>query len=80
MTEHRDDNDLPSISEPGYEQDRSSSGDVPHIEGYEIAERLGEGGMGTVWHAVQVSTSRNVAIKVLARGAFSSEKALARFE
>lgn len=36
MTEGRDENDLPSISEPGCEEDGSLSGDVPRIEGYEI--------------------------------------------
>lgn len=36
--------------------------------------------METVWRAVQLSTSRNVALKVLARGVCSSEKARARFE
>jgi len=80
MTERRDENELPSISEPGFEEDRSPSSDVPRIEGYEITGPLGRGGMGTVWRAVQLSTSRNVALKVLVRGVFSSEKSRARFE
>jgi serine/threonine protein kinase len=80
MTGHHSDNDLPSISEPGFNEDRGPSGDVPHIEGYKIAGPLGQGGMGTVWRAVQISTRRQVALKVLGRGALASEKALARFE
>ncbi|NQT84868.1 tetratricopeptide repeat protein [bacterium] len=36
--------------------------------------------MGTVWRAVQLAASREVALKFLGRGAFGSEKARARFE
>ena len=53
---------------------------VPAIEGYEIVGRIGHGGMGTVWKAVQLSTKRPVAIKLLARHCFSSKKSKARFE
>ncbi len=37
----------------------------PQIEGYRIHELLGQGGMGHVWHATQLSTRREVALKVL---------------
>jgi len=53
---------------------------VPVIEGYEISGRLGEGGMGTVWRAVELSTRREVAMKFLGRHRFASKKARARFE
>lgn len=57
------------------------SGDLyPQIEGYKILGRLGEGGMGTVWRAVQLSTKREVALKMLARRRFTAKKAHARFE
>jgi hypothetical protein len=38
---------------------------APRIEGYEIVDRLGEGGMGVVWRAVQKSTRRQVALKLM---------------
>ena len=44
------------------------SGDLPPvIEGYTVQEKLGQGGMSTVWKAQQVSLCRNVVIKVLSR-------------
>ncbi len=52
----------------------------PEIEGYKIVDQLGEGGMGTVWRAMQVSTNREVAIKVTNAQVFGSKRALARFE
>jgi len=36
--------------------------------------------MGTVWHAVQLGTYREVALKLMGRGALGSEKDRARFE
>jgi len=55
-------------------------GTLPEVEGYDITGALGHGAMGTVWRAVQLSTLRDVALKLLAKGAFSSEKDRARFE
>jgi serine/threonine protein kinase len=52
----------------------------PDIDGYKIDALLGEGGMGTVWRAIQVSTSREVALKVTNAQVFGSKRALARFE
>ncbi len=50
------------------------------IEGYEILGKLGEAGQGQIWRALQVSTNRQVALKVPRAGLLSSDKALARFE
>ena len=52
----------------------------PEIEGYQIIERLGVGGMGAVWRAKQLSTKRQVALKMMSSSRFTSEKAQARFE
>ena len=52
----------------------------PEVEGYEVTGRLGEGGMGVVWRAVQLSTRREVALKLLAAGRFHSDRARGRFE
>jgi len=52
----------------------------PTIPGYHITGRLGEGGMGVVWKAVQLATRRPVALKVMGQAMFGSESAKARFE
>ena len=52
----------------------------PEVPGYQIIGRLGEGGMGTVWRAVQLGTGRSVALKLM-RGAFTaSARVRARFD
>ncbi|HUW59072.1 MAG TPA: serine/threonine-protein kinase [Planctomycetota bacterium] len=53
---------------------------LPRIEGYEVTGRLGVGGMGVVWQAVQLSTRREVALKLLGTGSFATEKQRHRFE
>lgn len=50
------------------------------IPGYEIGREIGRGGMGRVYEAVQLSTRRTVALKVLPEGPFSTEKSKRRFE
>jgi serine/threonine protein kinase len=80
MTEPQDESQMPPITEPGPGEGPESPTPLPQIEGYEITGRLGEGGMGTVWSAVQLSTHREVALKVLTRAAFGGEKARSRFE
>lgn len=52
----------------------------PAVEGYEIIGALGRGGMGTVWRAVQLSTQREVALKLLGSDRFTSDRARRRFE
>ncbi|MDP6636746.1 MAG: protein kinase [Phycisphaerae bacterium] len=80
MTDHPDEIQVPEITD-GPEADPSASmGPPPEIEGYRMVGPLGRGGMGTVWRAVQLSTQREVALKVISSGAFASDTARARFE
>ncbi len=50
------------------------------IPGYRIVRKLSEGGQGVVYVAVQKSTQRKVAIKLMREGAFASRSDGARFD
>lgn len=52
---------------------------VPEVDGYIVLDELGHGGMGIVWRAVQLSTKRHVALKLLGIRSFASKRARARF-
>jgi serine/threonine protein kinase len=69
-----------SVSGLPPEEQPQFSAPAPEIEGYQILDKLGEAGQGQVWRAVQLSTQRQVALKVPRIGLLSSRKALARFE
>jgi len=47
---------------------------------YRIVDKLGEGGMGIVWRAVDTNLDREVAIKVLPQEVAADTERLARFE
>ncbi|MFH0907437.1 MAG: serine/threonine-protein kinase [bacterium] len=49
------------------------------LPGYEIKDKLGEGGMATVWRARQISLDRPVAIKVLSKQSIPDADAMVRF-
>jgi tetratricopeptide (TPR) repeat protein len=50
------------------------------IAGYEILEELSRGGQGIVFRALQRSTKREVALKILREGSYASSAARRRFE
>ncbi|MHC4064235.1 MAG: serine/threonine-protein kinase [Planctomycetota bacterium] len=50
------------------------------LPGYEIVRRIHHGGQGVVYQAVQQSTKRKVAIKVMREGPFAGPHDRARFE
>lgn len=53
---------------------------VPTLRGYDILGEIHRGGQGVVFRAVQKSTRREVAIKVMRRGPFSESGERARFQ
>jgi serine/threonine-protein kinase len=53
--------------------------DLPHINGYEVQEMLGRGGMGVVYKAWHLRLNRPVALKMLLAGAYARPEELERF-
>ncbi len=51
----------------------------PEIQGYTLQKKLGEGGMGAVYLARQISMDRNVAIKILSRSLSKDKIFIERF-
>lgn len=52
---------------------------TPRIPGYRITGRLGQGGMGVVYRAVQLRLNREVALKVISASPHSSDKRQSQF-
>jgi serine/threonine protein kinase len=81
MTDSHDNKgELPTVSRGDSQEGTPTPADMPDIEGYRIIDKVGEGGMASVWRALQLSTQREIALKVLGAGTFSSKKARIRFE
>jgi WD40 repeat protein len=72
--------DSSTISPPQGDSGGPPTGsNLPSIPGYEIVRELNRGGQGVVYQAVQLSTKRKVAIKILIDGALASGPAQRRF-
>ncbi len=59
---------------------QSSIVEAPEAAGYEIEHEINRGAQGAVFKARQIATRRQVAMKVLLRGAFASDRQRLRFE
>jgi hypothetical protein len=68
----------PAPTTPGFEFDTQLITAAP--PGYEILGKLGQGGMGTVYRARQITLNRMVAIKVISAGRAATRDELARFK
>ena len=79
-----DDDDEPTTDDspsPDLETQRQPTDpDAPQIDGYRVIELISDrGGQGTVWRAMQLGTSREVAMKFLRAGTLGSKRARRHF-
>ncbi|TVQ32433.1 MAG: serine/threonine protein kinase [Phycisphaeraceae bacterium] len=72
--------DLSDLAELAGEGGPPPEEEFPELDGYDIVDWIGQGGMGQVYEAYQRSTGRRVAIKFMLPGAASTESARRRFE
>lgn len=73
-------NVLPTVNTTETTSSSPNHGSQDSIPGYKIVRKLSEGGQGVVYQAIQESTRRKVAIKMMREGAFASRSAMARFD
>jgi hypothetical protein len=63
----------------GEDIDRPGPSRLPIAPGYEVLGKLGQGGMGVVYKALQIGLNRVVALKMILAGSHAGPAALARF-
>jgi hypothetical protein len=68
--------DLPGVT---LDEQVAKSAPLPVIDGYEIGELLGRGGMGLVFKATQKELKRPVALKIIVSGAHAGDAERGRF-
>src|SRR5260370_17873649 len=61
-------------------ESNEATGRLPLIEGYDVLDVLGRGGMGVVYRARHIRLNRIVALKVILSGSHAGEHELARFQ
>ncbi len=66
--------------ESSAKQPESQTAVLTELGDYRLQEKLGEGGMGAVYKAVQTKLDKVVALKILAKGRIEDQEAIARFE
>jgi tetratricopeptide (TPR) repeat protein/tRNA A-37 threonylcarbamoyl transferase component Bud32 len=62
------------------QKDFEPEAQLPQIEGYDVQEILGRGGMGVVYRARQLKLNRTVALKMMLSGAFAGRDERTRFQ
>lgn len=67
-------------STPSFGYDPLHEHNISHLGDFEILHRIGQGGMGIVYEAIQKSLGRRVALKVLSPSMFSTQDSVARFQ
>lgn len=72
--------DAPSAESPGRSALHPAAPLPDSFTGYELLREIHRGGQGVVYQAIQKSTKRKVAIKVMKEGPFASTADRARFE